>query len=218
MEPHLAERYGSPEGAAAYRRKYERSWLRRLSHRREMRVVRAALGRAQVRDEVLDCPCGAGRLVPTILEFAREVVAADLSEAMVAQAKDALGAPAAQGRVRFLVAPADRLPLADGAVDTAVCHRLLHHMEAEAERAGVLAELARVARRRVIVSFSDETTWKARSQGRRGVERRRHLLAPERLFSEAAAHGLHPIGKPIRLCGFTSLLAVAVFEVRRVGA
>jgi hypothetical protein len=137
---------------------------------------------------------------------------------MVAEARDALHGTAAEGRVRFVVAPADRLPLGDGAVDTAVCHRLLHHMEADEERAGVLRELARVARRRVIASFSDGTTWKAKSQGRRGVERRRHLLAPERLFAEAAAHGLHPIGRPIRLCGFTSLLAVAVFEVREAGA
>ena len=118
----------------------------------------------------------------------------------------------------FEVASAADLPLEDGSVDTAVCHRLIHHMAAAEERAGVFAEMARVADRRVVISFSDDSTWKGRSQRRRGVHRRRSALMPDDLFAEAAAHGLTPFGKPLRLNGFHSLVAVAVFGVRGADA
>jgi ubiquinone/menaquinone biosynthesis C-methylase UbiE len=215
MDAHLVERYGSAAGAAAYRTKYERSWTRRWSHRREMAAVRAALARVGARGRVLDCPCGAGRLVPTLLERAEHVTAVDLSPTMVAEAKDALVREAAAGRVDFAVASADRLPFAGRAFDTVVCHRLLHHLGDAAARVAVWAELARVATRAVIVSFSDATTWKARLQALRRVRRRRTILTPDELVREAAAHGLEPAGRPIRLNGIFSLVAVAPF--RRAG-
>ena len=60
VECHLHQRYGSKDGACAYRHKYERSLSRRLSNRRELAIVHAALTQAGARDRVLDCPCGAG--------------------------------------------------------------------------------------------------------------------------------------------------------------
>jgi ubiquinone/menaquinone biosynthesis C-methylase UbiE len=211
MDEQLVERYLSPSGAAAYRGKYERSLSRRLSHRREMRMVLRALRRAGAKGRVLDCPCGAGRLAPTLLRLADHVTCTDLSPAMVAEARDALSS-VPTSRVSFEVAPANQLPFEDRAFDTAVCHRLIHHMNDPAERAGVLREMARVARRRVVISFSDDTTWKAKSQHRRGVARRRHALTPEALCAEAAAFGLTPIGRPMRLNPFFSLVAVMVFD------
>jgi ubiquinone/menaquinone biosynthesis C-methylase UbiE len=213
MDAHLVERYSSAAGAAAYRAKYDRSWTRRWSNRRELAAVRAALARAGTRGRALDCPCGAGRLVPTQLERAEHVTAIDLSPTMVTEAQDALAPEAAAGRVDFAVASADRLPFPDRAFDTAVCHRLLHHLPDAVSRAAVWKELARVAERSVIVSFSDATTWKARLQGLRRVKRRRTILTPDALAAEAAAHGLLRVGRPIRLNGLFSLLAVAVFRV-----
>jgi ubiquinone/menaquinone biosynthesis C-methylase UbiE len=213
MDPKLLERYHSTAGASAYRRKYERSWVRRLSNRRELAVVRRALARAGTQGRVLDCPCGAGRLAPTLLRVAEHVTCADISAAMVDQAREALAPAHEAGRVSFLVAPADRLPVEDGAFDTAVCHRLIHHMGEAEDRAAVLGEMARVARRAVVISFSDDTTRKARGQRRRGVVRNRHVLTPDALYAEAAPHGLVPRGSPIRLNGWASLVAVAVFDV-----
>lgn len=212
MDPKLIARYESSTGAAAYRRKYERSWIRRMSNRRELSIVDRALARAGASGRLLDCPCGAGRLTPTLLRHADEVICADMSQAMVDEARDALGPLADGGSVSFLTAPASDLPLDDGAVDTAVCHRLIHHMNVEAERAAVLAELSRVAARRLVISFSDDSTWKARSQRRRGVARRRSALMPAQLHAEAAEHGLLPIGEPLRLNGFHSLVAIQVFD------
>ncbi len=214
MDEQLVERYLSPSGAAAYRGKYERSLSRRLSHRREMRMVLRALRRAEVKGRVLDCPCGAGRLAPTILRMADHVTCTDLSPAMVAEARDALDT-VPESRVSFAVAPAGELPFDDDTFDTAVCHRLIHHMNDPAERAAVLSEMARVASRRVVISFSDDTTWKARSQHRRGVARRRLALTPDALCAEAAPFGLVPVARPLHLSPFFSLVAVMVFAVDR---
>lgn len=215
MDEHLIERYGSPAGAAAYRAKYDRSLTRRWSNRRELSAVARALTRAHAAGRLLDCPCGAGRLTPTLLEVAEHVTAVDLSPAMVAEARDALALHAAAGRVDFAVASADRLPFPDQAFDTVVCHRLLHHLEDPVARGNVLAELARVAQRRVIVSFSDATTLKARLQTLRRVQRRRTVLSPRQLAGEAGAHGLALEGAPLRLSSLFSLVAVAVFRVAR---
>lgn len=212
MDPKLIARYESSSGAAAYRHKYERSWVRRLSNRRELGIVDRALARAGARGTLLDCPCGAGRLTPTLLRHADRVICADISQAMVDEARDALGPLAEGDAVSFLTAPASEIPLEDGAVDTAVCHRLIHHMAAPEERAAVFREMARVAARRLVISFSDDSTWKAKSQKRRGVDRRRSALMPEQLFAEAAVHGLTPLGEPQRLNGFHSLVAIAVFD------
>jgi len=213
MDAQLIARYRSSDGAAAYRRKYEKSWIRRLSNRRELSIVRRALQRAQAQGRVLDCPCGAGRLTPTLLEDADHVTCVDLSEAMVDEARDALETFANDGRVDFAVASADDLPFDDDAFDTAVCHRLVHHMAEPEERAGTFSELARVAQRSVVMSFSDDSTWKGRSQRRRGLHRRRHALQPEVFFEEAAAHGLTPVGEPLRLNAISSLVTIAVMRI-----
>ena len=217
MDPKLLERYQSSTGAAAYRRKYERSWTRRLSNRRELAMVDRALDLAGTSGRVLDCPCGAGRLTPTLLLYADHVTCADISEAMILEAQAALSPFEQMERVEFAVAPANALPFEDKAFDTAVCHRLIHHMAEREERASVLAEMARVAKRRVILSFSDDSTRKGRSQRRRGIQRKRHALMPADLFEEAAAHGLLPLGKPMRLNGIFSLVAVVVFAVSGSG-
>ncbi len=213
MDSHLVQRYGSEGGAAAYRRKYDRSLLRRWSNRRELHVVDRALTEAGTRGRVLDCPCGAGRLVPTLLGHAEHVSATDASGAMVDEARDALATEAAAGRVAFTVASVESLPFPDDHFDTAVCHRLIHHVADPAERARMLSELARVAKRRVVLSFNDATTFKHRLQMRRGRARRRVAFEPDALWTEAAACGLHVLGTPRRLNGYFSLVAIAVLGV-----
>ena len=213
MDPKLLDRYHSSTGAAAYRQKYERSWVRRLSNQRELAMVAEALQRADAGGRMLDCPCGAGRLTPTLLERAEHVTCADISAAMVEEARSALAPFEAAGAVDFVVAGANDLPFPDDSFDTVVCHRLIHHMAEREERAAVMAELARVAKRRVVLSFSDDSTRKGRSQRRRGVTRKRHALMPADFHAEAAVHGLTAVGKPLRLNGLFSLVAVGVFAV-----
>src|SRR5262245_34522695 len=209
----LEQRYGSAEGAAAYRRKYERSWLRRASARREAAMLRWALAEAKVEGTVLDVPCGAGRMVPVILERARRVTALDLSTAMLAEAKAALAEDVVADRVVFGTASADSLPFDAGVFDGAVCWRLLHHVIDRDARVRVLAELARVSRRAVIVTFADAGTWKAWSERMRRRDRRCVVLAEKDLRGEAHDAGLQ-VAQTRRLSNAFSLLSCAILTPR----
>lgn len=207
----LMERYGSAAGAAAYRDKYARSLSRRLSALREASLLRRALARAGTQGPALDAPCGAGRMVPVLLERAARVTALDLSPAMAEEARRGLAPEVLAGRVVVGEGSVERLPFDDGAFDTAVCWRLLHHLTDPSDRGRVLAELARVARRAVVVTFADAGTWKARSQRRRGRDRRCVKVTSEALAAEAAAAGLRLEGT-WRLASAFSLLAVALLR------
>lgn len=94
---------------------------------------------------VLEIGSGPGELA---LEIARslpggEVVGVDLAEAMIATAIERARAARLDGRVRFVLADAAALPLADASFDVAVSTLSLHHW---AEPATVFAEIARVLR------------------------------------------------------------------------
>ncbi len=203
--------YGSAEGAAAYREKHRRSFLRRLASRRELSLFDRALAQAAAYGKVLDCPCGAGRLGPVLLRRAVRLVATDLSAPMLREARATLAVPARAGRVAFVRAPAEALPFPEGMFDVAACSRLLHHLADPAERARLLRELARVAARWVVLSFHDATAVKRRLQGRRG--RSRIAITPAQLAAEAATAGLVLVPPIRRVNGWFSLMAVALFRV-----
>ena len=213
MDDGLLDRYRSAAGATAYASKYEDSWLRRLSSRRELRLVRRCLDRAGAQDVLLDVPCAAGRLVPVLLERARRVTALDLSPAMVAVASEALAAEIASGAAVVGVGDAERLPFEDGAFDTVVSWRLLHHLTDRARRVRVLTELGRVARRAVVVSWNDAGTWKARFQRWRRRARRSQKLTRAELAAEAAEAGL-ALDAAWRLSSLFSLQAGTVLRKR----
>jgi SAM-dependent methyltransferase len=204
-------RYDTPGGAAAYRDKYRRSLLRRLSSRRELALVDRALAQAAAYGRILDIPCGAGRLGPTLLRRAVRLVSADLSLPMIREARAALAVPTHAHRALFARTAAEALPFPDGTFDAVLCHRLIHHLADPAARARLLREMRRVAARWVVLSFHDATAPKRRFQGNR--TRTRVALAPDALAREAAAAGLVLVPPVRRLNGWFSLLAVALFRV-----
>ncbi|MHC4955604.1 MAG: class I SAM-dependent methyltransferase [Planctomycetota bacterium] len=197
------ERYRSGEGAAAYRKKHRASLSRRIASWREQRLLRRMLARIAPVESVLDCPCGAGRFVPSIAVHAKTVWAFDVSEPMVHEAKES-GAAA-----RFAVCDAGHLPLPDGSVDVAVCCRLVHHLSPE-ERIALLTEAARVARRAVIVSFADADTWK----GRRMTSRRRPIPRAQ-LEQEATAAGMTVESPYLSVGGLFSCFSFALLRRAR---
>jgi len=204
--------YGTAGGAAQYREKHRRSLLRRLASRREVSLFDRALGQAAAYGKILDCPCGAGRLGPTLLRRAVRLVGADLSLAMLGEAAKALAAPARSGRVALVRAAGEALPFPDGTFDAAVCSRLLHHLAEPERRAQLLRELARVSARWVVLSFHDATARKRRLQGTR--PRSRVALSPEQLSAEAAKAGLILVPPVRRVNGWFSLVAVALLRVK----
>jgi SAM-dependent methyltransferase len=203
--------YGSAADAVAYREKHRRSLVRRLASRREVSLFDRALAQAAAYGKVLDCPAGAGRLGPVLLRRAVRLLACDLSSPMLAEARGALAAPARAGRVAFVRARAEALPFPNGAFDVVVCSRLLHHLPDPAARARLLFELRRVAGRWVVLSFHDATALKRKIRGKR--PRSRVALTPLELADEGAAAGLALVPPVRHVCGWFSLVAVALFRV-----
>lgn len=76
---------------------------------------------------VLDIGCGTGRTTLPVAAAGPAVVALDMSRGMLKQAVAKANAAGIAG-VWPLIADAEHLPLADGAVDAVVCQGVLHHL------------------------------------------------------------------------------------------
>ena len=89
----------------------------------------------------------------------------------------------------WMTASAFEIPLRDGAVDGAVCNRLLHHLPSADEQERLIAELLRVSRRFVILSFFDSRSAKGMLSVVSGRRRRRHGLSTVTIDRLAQARG-----------------------------
>lgn len=101
-----------------------------------------AAARLTGNERVLDIATGPGYIAEAFARAAREVVGVDLTDAMLAIARERTterGVP----NVSFRAADAQNLPFENGAFDVVVCRLALHHLQNPLE---VLREMARVCR------------------------------------------------------------------------
>jgi SAM-dependent methyltransferase len=194
--------YSTEADAQNYEAKTRKGPLRRLSAARERSLVLKALGPVSAESLLLDVPCGAGRLLPALAGRGR-VVGLDVSAFMLDQARSA-GRP-------LVLGSALRLPFVSGAFEVVVSVRLLHHYAAKA-RGEILAELARVARRRVVVTVFDQASFKHRRRMRREAVRGRpslrYAVSVPAFLDEMRAAGLRP-GRVRRLLpGYAELTVI----------
>jgi ubiquinone/menaquinone biosynthesis C-methylase UbiE len=105
---------------------------------------------------ILDVATGSGDLPRAVLRWARRrghdvrVVGVDLHATTLAEAASR-AAPGDEGRLAFVRGDALRLPFADGSFDYATTGMFLHHL-ADADAAAAVREMARVARRGIVVA------------------------------------------------------------------
>ena len=100
---------------------------------------------------VLDVACGTGLLSRALSVRAREIVAVDITPAMLARGREAA---AREGitNIEFVEAPAEALPFSDGSFDLVVTRFSLHH---SAQPQLVVDEMLRVAHDRGRVAIID---------------------------------------------------------------
>jgi SAM-dependent methyltransferase len=133
-------RYDVPGRSRAYRQRDP------ARARREVELLlRVWPGRP--RDNVLDVPCGVGRVSQALVAVGARCVGADRSRAMLAELR-----AADHQRMPLVQSDARHLPFADRSFDGVVVFRFLHHLTDETAQA-VVAEAARVADRFVVVTF-----------------------------------------------------------------
>lgn len=180
----------------------------KLINQREQKIVRelmavAAAGRADL--VALDVPSGFGRFSPAILESVRHLVSFDRSETMASRARErsrALGAAVfASG-----VCDIRSLPFADRSFDVVLSMRLLHHLHSAADREAMFAELFRVCRGHLVISYYDRTPIHRAQRAMTAIVKPKRRKSPLFFFgtrkfrAEAAAAGFEVVAvkAPIR--------------------
>jgi ubiquinone/menaquinone biosynthesis C-methylase UbiE len=141
------ERFGDANVAA----EYPAAYTDKYRDRRERRALERALAIIPKGASVLDLPCGTGRLTGILLERGYQVTGADSSAAMVARAKSLWSSH--RPEVPFEVQDALATTYRDGEFDAVVCNRLFHHFLEESTRRKALAELMRLSKGPIVVSF-----------------------------------------------------------------
>jgi ubiquinone/menaquinone biosynthesis C-methylase UbiE len=134
---------------------------RRTRNARELAAVDRAFARTRALDapihDVLDLPCGTGRLVPRLHRDRVRLVGADISLAMMAHARAKAATDPEGGRVDLVQCEAERLPFKDGSFDCVVSLRFMLHLDPAARRR-TLAEMARVTRRWLVIDVRHKYT------------------------------------------------------------
>ena len=197
QEPGVAREYEARRfGSARARGDAARFWRA---------IERALGGELAAVQSVLDTPGGTGRFAALAARGGRSFVLADLSAAMLAEAR-ATGVPRVQ-------ADALALPFADASFDLVLCMRFLFHVPAELQPK-VLSELARVSRRFVAVDVRHGWAWSTWSRRLRGV-RVAPRLSPSEIEPLFAAAGLALRSKRWFAPGFSEkVLVLAEKRVR----
>lgn len=154
--PERLAAYHSAEGAEEYLDEYVKVH-RRISDRRERRMLdrwRPRLGELR---SALDLPCGWGRYLPWLSEGGCRVLQADYSGSMLAKSRELFPDRRPMGGVRCF---GHRIPLRDRSVDLAFSMRLNHHLVDPQVRREHLQELCRVSGKWVLFSYFDHASLK----------------------------------------------------------
>lgn len=182
----LRREYEDSTRAAHYRDdRWTRSPRARRTNAKELAIVESFVQQCSGVEALLDVPCGTGRFRSMLQQHCSSLLSIDASFEMLAAAPSS----------PQLQASAHQLPLVDGAVDFILCSRLLHHFETGAERAIVLAELARVSKRWIVLSYFDDANFQAWRNKLRGKFRGRFPISREQFSSEINAAGLAERGR-----------------------
>ncbi len=138
----------SAKKAAAYKESRDPSRYKRAPI--EDRILTGWLNQLKRGASVLDCPCGTGRFTSLITGQGFHYTGADISVAMMEEAKKTVADPST---IQFVEADAEKLPFPDNSFDCVVVWRFLKHIADPAVRLKILAEAARVSRDKVLISF-----------------------------------------------------------------
>ena len=183
----------------------------RLIDRLEQQLVARALRGLPAGARVLDVPAGTGRMTRHLRELGFDPVGADISEAMLRQARQH------DGKLPLVLADAERLPFPEGAFRAVVAVRLMHHVPPRL-RPGMLAEFRRVSSGLVVVTYADSRTVQGTIRRLKAArDRRRPPIYPAtsaEVVGEARRAGLHLAGNWPMVPGYASTRLFALAPAR----
>lgn len=146
------DRYQNPKVAGDYDDIRFVSMQGKYTNKREIALVLKSLEIAGLQSgEILDLPCGTGRVTEALLDKGFRVTGGDISEEMMSHAKKKTVNYGDQ--VQFAKADIENLQFPDNSFDAVTTIRLLHHIPPSLH-IQVLSELHRVSRQWVVITFS----------------------------------------------------------------
>lgn len=185
------------EHSQYYYEKHKHGIEPRLSHWRDVQLVRKALKIAGEPQKVLDLPCGAGRFWPALAENpTRTIIGADNSADMVAVALENCPKDIS-ARVTAFQTSAFAIDMEDGAVDSIFSMRLMHHIGQSEHRLAMLKEFHRVTKDTVILSLWVDGNFKAHQRRKsekrhpRGPNQNRFLIPAKQIEQEFGNAGFN---------------------------
>lgn len=188
--------YQDLEEARRYNEAYRDRPTKRWSTRREHALLEQLLtdrGRSEV---LLDLPSGGGRLSPRLAPHTDLLVEADIGFGQLMYGREEHSGT--DDRV-WMTASAFHIPFQDDSVDGVVCCRLCHHLPTVSERERLVAELLRVSRRFVIMTFFDFHSVKnSLRRIRRPLDGKppKMTMTVDRVAELAAEHGATLVAQP----------------------
>ncbi len=189
------KRFDSAEVARTYR---TRKNVLTARNRREWQCILRGLQGVPAGADVLDLPCGSGRLEPLLEQQGYRVTAADYSEHMVETARQAYlesrGKTERSETIHFVQSDAMRMGFETDAFDAVICNRLLHHYPTFGLRQRVLRECARVSRSVVIVSYFDNLAFSSLRFHLKNRLLSRHATDRVPIWFHVLNHDLHAAG------------------------
>ena len=181
--------YQQVDAAAEYNLKYERHLLKRMSTRREFQLLNRLLASQPRCRTLLELPCGGGRLSSAMSNYSDLLIEADVAAGQVQYGRQHSRCETPQ---LWMTASALRIPFQNASVDGVVCIRLCHHLHLQEERRQLVAELLRVARRFVLMTFFDYHSLKNllhRSRRRYTGKRPKYTMTRAEVGEIARQHG-----------------------------
>lgn len=119
----------------------------------ELRILSRFLDQIEIGSAVLDIPCGTGRVLPLLTERRFQVIAADISNDMLALAAHQV--PAGQS-VTQIRCDATSIQLPDSSVDYVVCLRFYNLLPPSVAE-DVFKEFTRIARKGILMQIRIRT-------------------------------------------------------------
>jgi SAM-dependent methyltransferase len=147
--------YQEVKKATQYNEAYRDRPTKRWSTEREYRLLERHLGSRPRAGLLLDIPSGGGRLSGVISRYADLLVEADIGLGQILYGRERARGTVPEGSRIWITASAFHIPFKDRSVDGVVCCRLCHHLPTADERERLVAELLRVARDFVVMTFFD---------------------------------------------------------------
>ena len=154
--PERLAAYHSDEGAEEYLDEYVKAH-RKLSDRRERRLLDGWRQQIGACTSALDLPCGWGRYLPWLSSDGCRVIQADYSGSMLAKSQALHPDNPVKGRMRCF---GHAIPLRDQAVQLVFSMRLNHHLVDPEVRRGHIRELFRVSSEWMIFTYFDHASLK----------------------------------------------------------